>query len=128
MYCESFSNKVIEHFTSPRNVGIMDGADGVGSFGDPGCGDFLKIYIKIKDNIISDISFKVFGCVAAIATSSMATELVKGKTLDDALKLTDKDIADALDGLPENKMHCSVLGASAIKNAIEDYYAKCAAK
>ena len=124
MFCSSFSDKVIEHFMSPRNVGSMPDADGIGSCGDPSCGDSLTIYIKVKNNIISDISFLVFGCVAAIATSSMTTELVKGKTLDEALKLTDADIAVALDGLPENKMHCSVLGATAIKKAIEDYYTK----
>lgn len=122
MFCEQFTDKVIEHFTSPKNVGSMDDADGIGSFGDLGCGDFLTIYIKVKDNVIVDISFLVFGCVAAIATSSITTELVKGKTLEYALKLTDKDIAEALGGLPENKMHCSVLGASALKGAIEDYY------
>lgn len=124
MACGNFTDKVIEHFKSPRNVGIIDDANGIGSFGEPDCGDSLTIYIKVKDDIIEDISFLAFGCVAAIATSSITTELVKGKTLEDALKLTDKDIAKALDGLPENKMHCSVLGASALKNAIEDYYKK----
>ncbi|NMB27216.1 MAG: iron-sulfur cluster assembly scaffold protein [Tissierellia bacterium] len=121
---EQYTNKVIEHFMSPRNVGSMPDADGEGSFGDPGCGDSLTIYIKVKDNKISDIRFLVFGCVAAVATSSMTTELVKGKTLEEALKLTNQDIMDALDGLPENKLHCSVLGAGALKKAIEDYYKK----
>lgn len=122
MYCDSFTDKVIEHFMCPRNAGSMPDADGEGTCGDPGCGDSLTIYIKVKDNVITDISFLVFGCVAAIATSSMTTELAKGKTLEEALKLTDTDIADALGGLPEHKMHCSVLGATALKNAIKDYY------
>lgn len=122
MFCSSFSDKVIEHFMCPRNIGIMRDAQGEGTAGDPACGDSLTVYIKISDNIISDISFMVFGCVAAIATSSMTSELVKGRTLEEALKLTDTDIAEALDGLPENKMHCSVLGAAAVKNAIENYY------
>lgn len=121
MFCESFSDKVIEHFMCPRNAGSIPDADGIGSCGDPGCGDSLTIYIKVEDNVITDISFLVFGCVAAIASSSMTTELAKGKTLEEALRITDNDIADALDGLPENKMHCSVLGAAALKNAIEDY-------
>jgi len=123
MYDE-YTDKVIEHFMSPRNVGNMPNADGEGRFGDPGCGDSLTIYIKVNDNRISDIRFLVFGCVAAVATSSMTTELVKGKTLEEALKLTDKDITGALDGLPEYKLHCSVLGAGALKNAIKDYYEK----
>lgn len=116
---EQYTNKVIEHFMSPRNVGSMPDADGEGSFGDPGCGDSLTIYIKVKDNKISDIRFLVFGCVAAVATSSMTTELVKGKTLEEALKLTNQDIMDALDGLPENKLHCSVLGAGALKKLLK---------
>jgi len=124
MFCNSFSDKVIEHFMSPRNVGTMPDADGIGTCGDPACGDSLTIYIKVKDHIISDISFLVFGCVAAIASSSMTTELVKGKSLEEAVKLTAADIADALDGLPENKIHCSVLGADAVKNAVENYYLK----
>jgi len=108
----------------PRNVGSMPDADSEGTCGDPGCGDSLTIYIKVKDNVITDISFLVFGCVAAIATSSMTTELAKGKTLEEALKITDTDIADALGGLPEHKMHCSVLGSTALKNAIEKYHAR----
>ena len=126
MFCESFSDKVIEHFMCPRNIGSMPDADAIGSCGDPGCGDSLTLYIKVKDNVITDISFLVFGCVAAIASSSMTTELAKGKTLEEALRITDSDIADALDGLPENKMHCSVLGATALKNAIENYSARTA--
>lgn len=121
MYCDSFTDKVIDHFMSPRNCGNMTNADGVGSFGDPGCGDYLTIQIKVKDNCIEDIKFLVFGCTAAVASSSVTTVLAKGKTLEEAMGITDKDIAEALDGLPEQKMHCSVLGASALKNAIEDY-------
>lgn len=122
MFCESFSNKVFEHFFCPRNVGSMPEADAEGTFGDPDCGDSLKIYIKVKNDVIEDISFLAFGCVAAIATSSVTTELAKGKTLGEALKITDEDIAEALDGLPENKLHCSVLGAGALRNAIATYY------
>lgn len=124
MYCEAFTDKVMDHFMFPQNVGIISDFDAEGKCGDPGCGDSLFIYIKVEDNVIADISFMVFGCVAAIATSSMTTELVKGKTLEDALKLTDEDITEALGGLPENKLHCSVLGATALKNAIENYYGK----
>ena len=108
----------------PRNVGSMPDADGEGTCGNPGCGDCLTIYIKVKDNIITDISFLVFGCAAAIATSSMTTELVKGKTLDEALRLADTDIVNALGGLPKHKLHCSVLGATALHNAIECYYSQ----
>lgn len=128
MFCESFSDKVIEHFIRPRNVGSMPDADAEGTCGDPSCGDSLTIYIKVKDNIIVDISFLVFGCVAAIATSSMTTELIKGKPLEEALKLTDDVITEALGGLPENKLHCSVLGSTALKNAIENYYRKLSQK
>jgi nitrogen fixation NifU-like protein len=124
MCCDVFTDLVMEHFMCPRNVGSMPDADGEGTCGDPGCGDSLTIYIKVKDNVITDISFLVFGCVAAIATSSMTTELAKGKTLEEALKITDTDIADALGGLPEHKMHCSVLGATALKNAIENYHTR----
>lgn len=116
-----YSVKVIEHFMSPRNVGSMPNADAEGSFGDVDCGDFLTLYIKVEDEEIVDISFLVFGCTAAVATSSMTTVLAKGKRLDEALKITDTEIAEALDGLPENKLHCSVLGAAALKNAIENY-------
>lgn len=121
MYCASFSDKTIEHFMQPRNVGDMPDADAVGSSGEPGCGDFLAIFIKVTDNRISDISFLVDGCVAAVASSSVATELAKGKTLEEAAKITDKEIVEALDGLPEHKLHCSVLGATALKNAVEHY-------
>ena len=124
MFCCNFSDKVLEHFMTPRNSGSMIDADSIGTAGDPSCGDSLTLYIKVKDNIIEDISFMVFGCVAAIATSSMTTELAKGKSLDEAYKINDQDIADALDGLPEQKMHCSVLGATALKNAIDNYYSK----
>lgn len=119
---EQYTDKVIEHFMSPRNVGSMPDADGEGSFGDLKCGDHLTIYIKVEDNVIKDISFLVFGCAAAVATSSVTTELVKGKSLEEALKVTEKDITDALDGLPKHKLHCSVLAAKALRRAIEDYY------
>ena len=122
MYYASFSDKTIEHFMQPQNVGDMPDADAVGSSGEPGCGDFLAIFIKVTDNRISDISFLVDGCVAAVASSSMATELAKGKTLEEAAMITDREIVEALDGLPEHKLHCSVLGATALKNAIEHYY------
>ncbi len=124
MYCELFTDKVIEHFMTPRNCGTLPDANGEGSFGDPDCGDYLTIQIKVKDNYIEDIKFLVFGCTAAIASSSMTTVLAIGKTLEEAMKITDKDISDALDGLPESKLHCSVLGATALKNAIEDYIIK----
>ena len=122
VFCAAFSDKVIEHFMSPQNLGDMPDADSMGICGEPGCGDFLAIFIKVKDNVIADISFLVDGCVAAVASSSMATELAKGKTLDEAAQITDQDIVKALDGLPEHKLHCSVLGATALKNAIENYY------
>lgn len=124
MLCNDFTDTVIDHFMCPRNVGTMPDADSEGTCGDPRCGDCLTIYIKVKDKSIEDISFLVFGCAAAIATSSMTTELVKGKTLEEAIKLTDTDIVEALGGLPENKIHCSVLGATALKNAITNYYAR----
>lgn len=119
-----FTDTVLDHFMCPRNAGSMVDADGEGRCGDPSCGDCLTIYLKVNENRIADISFLVFGCVAAIATSSMTTELAKGKTLEDAYKITEEDIANALGGLPEHKMHCSVLGAAALKNAIDNYYAK----
>ena len=121
MFCASFSDKTIEHFMSPLNVGDMPDADAVGTCGEAGCGDYLAIFIKVKDNVIVDVSFLVDGCVAAVASSSMATELAKGKTLDEAAGITDQDIVEALDGLPEHKLHCSVLGAAALQNAIENY-------
>ena len=122
MVCGEFNENVIDHFMSPRNSGTMPDADAVGSSGDPCCGDALTLYIKVKDDVITDVSFLVFGCVAAIATSSMTTVLAKGKTMEEAYKLADEDITNALGGLPENKLHCSVLGADALKQAIENYY------
>lgn len=119
-----YSDKVIEHFMTPRNVGTMADADGKGTFGDPGCGDSLTIYIKVKDNVIEGISFLVFGCTASVATSSMTTVLAKGKTIEKALEIQEGDIVEALDGLPENKLHCSNLGVQALRSAIKDYLSK----
>jgi len=119
-----YSEKVMDHFNSPRNVGALEDANGIGQVGNPVCGDIMKIYLKIENDIITDVSFKTFGCGAAVATSSMATELVKGKPIKEALELTNKAVAEALDGLPPEKMHCSVLAEEGIKAAIEDYYAK----
>jgi nitrogen fixation NifU-like protein len=119
-----YSEKVMEHFTNPRNVGEIPDADGIGKVGNPVCGDLMWIYIKVKDDRIEDIKFKTFGCGAAIATSSMITELARGKTLDEAMKITRQDVADALDGLPPVKMHCSNLAADGLHAAIEDYRAK----
>ncbi len=116
-----YSEKVMEHFTNPRNVGEIPDADGVGQVGNPTCGDIMAMYIKVKDNRIEDIKFKTFGCGAAIATSSMVTEMVKGKTIEEALKITNRRVAEALDGLPPQKMHCSNLAADALHKAIEDY-------
>ena len=116
-----YSEKVMDHFTNPRNVGEIEDANGVGEVGNAKCGDIMKMYLKIENGVIEDVKFKTFGCGAAIATSSMATELVKGKTLDEALKITNKAVAEALDGLPPVKMHCSVLAEEALKAAIEDY-------
>ncbi|NLJ98895.1 MAG: iron-sulfur cluster assembly scaffold protein [Tissierellia bacterium] len=121
---EEYSNKVIEHFMSPQNVGSMIDYDGKGEYGNTKCGDSLTIYIKVEDNIIKDISFLVFGCTASIATSSITTTLAKGKTIEEALEINEKDIIQALDGLPKSKLHCSVLGAQALKNAIKDYLEK----
>lgn len=117
-----YSEKVMEHFRNPRNMGEIPDADGVGTVGNPVCGDMMTIYIKVKDNRIADIKFKTFGCGAAIATSSMITELAKGKTLEEAMKITRADVADALNGLPPIKMHCSNLAADALHAAIKDYY------
>lgn len=114
----------MDHFTNPRNVGEIEDADGEGTVGNPTCGDMMTIYIKVKDNILEDIKFKTFGCGAAIATSSMITELAMGKTIEEALKITKNDVADALEGLPKSKMHCSNLAADALKAAIEDYKSK----
>lgn len=119
-----YSEKVMDHFANPRNVGEIENADGVGEVGNPKCGDIMKMYIKVENNKIVDVKFKTFGCGAAVATSSMATELIKGKTIDEALKLTNKAVMDALDGLPPVKVHCSVLAEQAIKSAISDYYTK----
>ena len=117
-----YSDKVLDHFTNPRNVGELEDANGVGEVGNTKCGDIMKMYLKVSDDgIIEDVKFKTFGCGAAIATSSMATEMVKGKTLEEALKLTNKAVAEALDGLPPVKMHCSVLAEEAIRSAIADY-------
>ncbi|NJD01446.1 MAG: Fe-S cluster assembly scaffold protein NifU [Ruminiclostridium sp.] len=116
-----YSEKVMDHFSNPRNVGEIADANGVGQVGNPKCGDIMKMYLKIEDNIIVDAKFKTFGCGAAVATSSMATELVKGKTVEEALRITNKAVAEALDGLPPVKMHCSNLAEEAIKSAIEDY-------
>ena len=119
-----YSEKVMDHFRNPRNVGKIDDADGVGEVGNAKCGDIMKIYIKVDNNIITDVKFNTFGCGSAIASSSMATEMIKGKSLDDALELTNKAVAEALDGLPAHKMHCSVLAEEAIKAAIDDYKEK----
>lgn len=118
----AYSEKVTEHFANPRNVGELPDANGVGEVGNPKCGDIMRMYIKVEDNVIRDVSFKTFGCGAAIATSSMATELIKGKTIDEALKLTNRAVMEALDGLPPVKVHCSVLAEQAIKAAVSDYY------
>ena len=120
----AYSEKVMEHFANPRNVGKMDDADGIGEVGNARCGDIMKMYIKVKDGIIADVSFNTFGCASAIATSSMATELIKGKPLDQALTLTNQAVVEALDGLPPAKIHCSVLAEQAVKAAIADYYDK----
>ena len=121
---EEYSQKVMDHFMNPRNVGIIEDADAIGEVGNSRCGDIMKMYLKIKDNVIEDVKFQTFGCGAAVATSSMVTELVKGKTLEEALKVTKMDVADALGGLPPIKMHCSNLAEEAIKLAIEDYRKK----
>ena len=117
-----YSEKVMDHFANPRNVGELQDANAVGEVGNAKCGDIMRIYLKIVDNVIEEVSFKTFGCGAAIATSSMATELVKGKTVEEALQLTNKAVAEALDGLPPVKMHCSMLAEEAVHAAIADYY------
>lgn len=119
-----YSEKVMDHFSNPRNVGEIEDANAVGTVGNAKCGDIMKIYMKIENDTIVDIKFKTFGCGAAVATSSMATELVKGKTIDEALQLTNKAVVEALDGLPPAKLHCSVLAEEAIRAAIQDYYDK----
>jgi nitrogen fixation NifU-like protein len=117
-----YSEKVMDHFMHPRNVGIIENADGVGEVGNAKCGDIMKIYLKIENDIIVDVKFETFGCGSAIASSSMATEMIKGKSIQDAMALTNKAVAEALDGLPLHKMHCSVLAEEAIKGALKDYY------
>ena len=119
-----YSEKVMDHFRNPRNVGALPDANGVGEVGNMKCGDIMKMYMKIENGVVEDISFETFGCGSAIAASSMATELVKGKPLSEALKLTNKAVVEALDGLPAHKVHCSVLAEEAIKAAVEDYYAR----
>jgi len=123
-----YTDKVMEHFRNPRNMGEIPNADGVGTVGNPVCGDLMTIYIKVKDNKLEDVKFKTFGCGAAIATSSMITELAKGKTLDEAMKITRGDVADSLGGLPPIKMHCSNLAADGLHAAIQDYLKKKEAK
>ncbi|TCL44705.1 Fe-S cluster assembly scaffold protein NifU [Harryflintia acetispora] len=119
-----YSDKVLDHFSNPRNVGEIPDADGVGEVGNAKCGDIMKMYLKINGGVIEDVKFKTFGCGAAIATSSMATEMVKGHTIEEALSLTNKAVVEALDGLPTSKIHCSVLAEQAIKAALSDYYKK----
>ncbi len=119
-----YSEKVMDHFKNPRNVGVIEDADGVGEVGNAKCGDIMKIYLKIDNDIITDVKFETFGCGSAIASSSMATEMIKNKPVSEALRLSNKAVAEALDGLPAHKMHCSVLAEEAIKNAVEDYYKK----
>ena len=119
-----YSEKVMEHFLQPRNVGVIENADGVGEVGNAKCGDIVKMYLKIDDGIITDVKFETFGCASAIASSSMATELIKGQRVEDAMKLTNQAVAEALDGLPAYKMHCSVLAEEAIRSALEDYQSK----
>ncbi len=119
-----YSEKVMEHFTNPHNVGKLDDADGVGEVGNAKCGDIMKMYLKIENDIISDVKFNTYGCASAIATSSIATDMIKGQPLSEALKLTNKAVVEALDGLPAVKIHCSVLAEQAIKAAVKDYYDK----
>ena len=119
-----YSEKVMDHFRNPRNVGTIENADGVGEVGNPVCGDIMKIYLKIDNDVITDVKFETFGCGSAIASSSMATEMIMGKPLSEALTLTNKAVTEALDGLPAHKLHCSVLAEEAIKSAIKDYYDK----
>ncbi len=119
-----YSAKVLEHFANPHNVGKIDDADGIGEVGNAKCGDIMKMYIKVKDDVITDVKFNTYGCASAIATSSIATDMIKGKPLSEALKLTNKAVVEALDGLPAVKIHCSVLAEEAIKAAVKDYYDK----
>ena len=117
-----YSEKVMDHFTHPRNVGILEDANGIGEVGNAKCGDIMKIYLKIENDMVEDVKFETFGCGSAIASSSMATEMIKGKPLSDVLTLTNKAVAEALDGLPAHKLHCSVLAEEAVKAAVKDYY------
>jgi len=119
-----YSEKVMEHFMNPRNVGEIDDASGIGEVGNPACGDMMRLYLKVEENVITDAKFRTFGCGAAIASSSMLTELIKGKTVDEALSITNEAVASALDGLPPAKVHCSVMAEEAVKAAIEDYIKK----
>ena len=119
-----YSEKVMDHFQNPRNLGKMEDADGIGEVGNAKCGDIMKMYIKVENDIITDVSFNTFGCGSAIASSSMATEMIKGKPISEALELTNKAVAEALDGLPPHKMHCSVLAEEAVRAAVKDYYDK----
>lgn len=119
-----YSEKVMDHFRNPRNVGMLEDADGIGEVGNAKCGDIMKIYLKIENDIIVDVKFETFGCGSAIASSSMATELIKGQPISKALELTNKAVVEALDGLPAHKLHCSVLAEEAIKSALKDYYDK----
>ena len=121
---EEFSDIALDHFMCPRNMGVIDSPNGEGHNGDPNCGDYIEIYVRIENNVIEDIGFLVFGCGGAIASGSMTMVLAKGKTVEEALKLTEEDVIDALGGLPENKKHCSNLGVQALRNAVEDYYGK----
>ena len=119
-----YSEKVMDHFRNPRNVGVIGDANGIGEVGNAKCGDIMKMYLKIENDIVEDVKFETFGCGSAIASSSMATEMIKGKPLSEAMQLTNKAVAEALDGLPDYKMHCSVLAEEAIRSAIDDYYKK----
>ena len=119
-----YSEKVMDHFTNPRNVGVIEDASGVGEVGNVKCGDIMKIYLKIDNDVITDVKFETFGCGSAIASSSMATELIKGKPISEAVQLSNRAVTEALDGLPTHKIHCSVLAEEAIKNALQDYFEK----
>ena len=119
-----YTEKVMDYFLNPRNMGEIPGANGVGEVGNPRCGDIMKMYLKIENGVVVDAKFKTFGCAAAIATSSVATELIKGRTIEDALRITNKDVIDYLGGLPAPKIHCSLLAEQSIKSAVEDYYRK----
>ena len=119
-----YSDKVMDHFQNPRNVGKMDDADGIGEVGNAKCGDIMRMYIKVRDDVITDVKFNTFGCGSAIATSSMATELIKGKPVEEALELSNQAVVEALDGLPPQKIHCSVLAEEAVRAAVKDYYDK----